>query len=79
MKKLLALVLALCMVFVLCACGTAEPQAETSDAEDSAAAAPSSDVKIGVILVGDETEGYTLAHMEGIEHRGSNGCSRSGR
>lgn len=67
MKKLLALVLALCMVFVLCACGTAEPQAETSDAEDSAAAAPSSDVKIGVILVGDETEGYTLAHMEGIE------------
>ena len=67
MKKLLALVLALCMVFVLCACGAAEPQAETSDAEDSAAAAPSSDVKIGVILVGDETEGYTLAHMEGIE------------
>lgn len=67
MKKLLALVLALCMVFVLCACGTAEPQAETSDAEESSAAVASSDVKIGVILVGDETEGYTLAHMEGIE------------
>lgn len=26
-----------------------------------------SDVKIGVILVGDESEGYTLAHMNGIE------------
>ena len=27
----------------------------------------SNDVKIGVILVGDESEGYTLAHMNGIE------------
>ena len=61
MKKILALVLALCMVFVLCACGT-----ESSDSEGSTAAA-SSDVKIGVILVGDETEGYTKAHMDGIE------------
>ena len=25
------------------------------------------DLKIGVILVGDDTEGYTLAHMEGIK------------
>ncbi|MFA6624711.1 MAG: BMP family ABC transporter substrate-binding protein [Bacilli bacterium] len=27
----------------------------------------SADLKVGVILVGDETEGYTKAHMDGIE------------
>ena len=25
------------------------------------------DLKVGAILVGDETEGYTLAHMNGLE------------
>ncbi len=29
-------------------------------------AVPAEELKIGAILVGDETEGYTLAHMEGI-------------
>jgi len=68
MKKFLALILALCMVFVLCACGTAAVTESTTDAEDaSEEAAETSDLKIGVILVGDETEGYTLAHMDGIE------------
>lgn len=61
MKKILALVLALCMVLALCACGT---KTATPAASASAAA---SKVKIGVILVGDETEGYTKAHMDGIE------------
>jgi len=60
MKKILALVLALCMVFALCACGT---KSETPATDDKS----SSDFKIGVILVGDETEGYTLAHINGIE------------
>lgn len=33
----------------------------------AACAALADDLKIGVILVGDETEGYTLAHMDGIK------------
>ncbi|MDO5377261.1 MAG: BMP family ABC transporter substrate-binding protein [Clostridia bacterium] len=32
-----------------------------------ACAALADDLKVGVILVGDETEGYTLAHMNGIK------------
>ena len=60
MKKILALVLALCMVLALCACGT---KSETPTTTGTAAA---SKVKIGVILVGDETEGYTKAHMGNI-------------
>ena len=43
MKKILALMLALCMVFALCACGSSEPAAEDAaeaPAEDAAAEAP---------------------------------------
>lgn len=52
MKKILALMLAAIMI-VCCfaAC------AETSDAK----------LKIGVILIGDENEGYSFAHIDGIE------------
>jgi len=60
MKKYLALLLALVMALSLVACGeTAEPAAEGG--EDEAA------VKIGVVLVGDENEGYSYAHIEGIK------------
>ena len=51
MKKVLGLLLVLSLVFTMCAF--------TASAEN--------DLKIGVILVGDDTEGYTLAHMEGIK------------
>ncbi|MCR5428635.1 MAG: BMP family ABC transporter substrate-binding protein [Lachnospiraceae bacterium] len=51
MKKVLALLLALVMVLSLGACSK-----EKSD-----------DFKIGVILVGDDNEGYTHAHIEGIK------------
>ena len=37
---------------------------ETQVAEETKAAA---DVKVGIIYVGDENEGYTAAHMEGIK------------
>lgn len=33
----------------------------------AACVALADDIKVGVILVGDETEGYTLAHMNGIK------------
>ena len=56
MKKLLSLLLAVLMLISMFGCnnggGGEEPK------EDK--------LKIGVILVGDENEGYTFAHMEGI-------------
>jgi basic membrane protein A len=80
MKKLTALLLALLMIFALTACGggsTEESAAPASAAPESAAptaaasTAPTSavpaDFKVGVILVGDENEGYTYAHIEGVE------------
>ena len=59
MKKLLSVLLAGCMLFGLVACsgGSSNNGGETEDGP-----------KIGVILVGDENEGYTYAHMEGIKN-----------
>ena len=64
MKKFLALMLALLMVLSLVACGggssddTATDDTSTSDAPD---------IKIGAIYIGDENEGYTAAHMNGLK------------
>ena len=88
MKKFLALLLALVMVFGLVACGSkaetpAEPEktteapAETTQTpaetvpeepatEPESAEEPSTDIKIGVILVHDENSGYDMAHIEGV-------------
>lgn len=81
MKKIIALLLALVMVFALVACAasnetaseeTAAPAEETAESAETGAdetAAPvegNTDIKIGVVLVGDENEGYTLAHILGI-------------
>lgn len=52
MKKFVAFALVLAMAFALCACAPNEDK---------------DGFKVGVILVGDENEGYTYAHMEGIE------------
>ncbi len=54
MKKLIALLLVLSLVFAMTACGTS-----TTD--------ETGDVKIGVILVHDENTGYDFAHIEGIK------------
>ena len=79
MKKFLATLLALVMVLSLVACGggddtktpdsstpstgdTTTPSGGDTSSGDSAAA----DVKIGVILIGDENEGYSYAHIAGI-------------
>lgn len=58
MKRFLALLLclALCAAFVACGAKTETEEPEVTD-----------DFKVGVILVGDENEGYTFAHIEGIE------------
>lgn len=59
-KKIASLVLALsmtaCAAMTLTSCGG-------KDTEKSAG----NDLKIGVILVGDDAEGYTQAHIEGIK------------
>ena len=65
MKKFTALLLALAMVFALAACGSKTTTEST--APSASAAAKTSDVKIGVILVGDENVGYDSAHIEGIK------------
>ena len=55
MKKIISLILVVLMVLgVLTGCsGEKKPE-------------PEKKLKIGVILVGDENEGYTYAHIEGI-------------
>lgn len=59
-KKIASLVLALsmtaCAAVTLSSCGSEKTQ---ENAEN--------DLKIGVILVGDDAEGYTQAHIEGIK------------
>ena len=89
MKKALALLLALVMVFALVGCAKEDAGAaktdETASAEMTIAekieasrshpvdtkkikeAVDNGTFKIGVILVGDENEGYTYAHIEGVE------------
>ena len=53
MKKVIALLMVLAMVFAIAAC--------------SAKPAANKDFKVGVVLVGDENEGYTYSHIEGIK------------
>ena len=59
MKKFVALLLSLVLCLTAFAALANEPVAKE-------------DLKIGAILVGDETEGYTLAHMEGIRKAAAN-------
>ena len=59
MKKILAMILALAMIACLFAgCGDTDTPAGDGDKKD---------VKVGVVLIGDENEGYTLAHINGIK------------
>lgn len=61
MKKIIALALALVMLFAFAACSTSTDDETTDDTT-----AVETDIKIGVILVGDENEGYTASHIDGI-------------
>lgn len=65
MKKILALVLAvlLAMTFMT-ACS---PAGDTDDTNGATADQANTDLKVGVILLGDENEGYTYAHIKGIK------------
>ncbi len=77
MKKLLALLLALSMVFALCACGAAETEepaaedaTEVTEAIEEAAeeAEEGTTIKVGLICIGDENDqGYTYNFIRGQE------------
>lgn len=60
MKKLLTVLLALLMIFALVGCSKKE-EAPAEEKEEGY-----NGPKVGIILVGDENEGYTYAHMLGI-------------
>jgi basic membrane protein A len=76
-KKLLSTVLAAATcVSMLAGCGSsdgagtdkgADNTAENTAEAEGGEALSASDIKIGVIYIGDENEGYTAAHMEGID------------
>ena len=85
MKKYLAVLLAVCFIFCLAACGnkttnngdvTPDNQGEvapdnqgevTPDNGENGENTEKANLKVGVILVGDENEGYTYAHIKGIQ------------
>jgi len=51
------------MIFTLVGCSSQKEETPAADGGEEKTASP----KIGVILVGDENEGYTAAHIEGIK------------
>ena len=55
MKKLMAIAMVVLMILAAGACGT--PAKKSGDA----------DIKVGIILIGDENEGYTFSHIEGLK------------
>lgn len=78
MKKILALMLALCMVFALCACDSSEPAAEEATeapAEDAATeapaeeAAPAEKVRIGMVtdVGGVNDQSFNQTSWEGLQ------------
>ena len=70
MKKFLAIMLALIMVLSLAACG--EKQEAPTDGEQQQEETTAPALKIGVVLIGDENEGYTFAHIDGIRKAAAN-------
>ena len=80
MKKIVALLMALCMVFALCACGqSAAPAATEPPAADAAAteapaadATAASDLKVGFIFLHDENSTYDLNFMNGAKEACAN-------
>lgn len=68
-KKVLSFVLAGVMALGLFGCGGGGSQAASGESGEGQS---SSDIKVGVILLGDEAEAYTASHIQGIEEAVSN-------
>ena len=61
MKTILALIMALCMIFALCACGNNSDDKKTDDNADA------SKIKVGFIFLHDENSTYDLNFMNAAE------------
>ena len=83
MKKTLSILLAMGMtVGMVAGCGDTADNSSVADNSAAAsteagtdgtqAAASAADIKVGVIYIGDENEGYTAAHMAGIDEMAAN-------
>ena len=83
MKKALSILLAMGMtVGMVAGCGDTADNSSAADNSAAAsteagtdgtqAAASAADIKVGVIYIGDENEGYTAAHMAGIDEMAAN-------
>ena len=83
MKKALSILLAMGMtVGMVAGCGDTADNSSAADNSAAAstkagtdgtqAAASAADIKVGVIYIGDENEGYTAAHMAGIDEMVAN-------
>ena len=87
MKRMLALLLCLMLVASLFVGCDGKPTPANNGGETAAPAdngneapaddggeapAANSDIKVGVVLVGDENEGYTLAHINGLKEAAKN-------
>ena len=68
MKKILAFLLATMMVVSLCACGgSGNSASESTEGGSEGKAVDAGSIKVGAIMVGDENEGYTEAHLKGVQ------------
>jgi len=68
LKKFLSLMLVVVLAMsMLVGCGNNAVETTEDAVETTADAVATSDIKVGVIYVGDENEGYTEAHMKGID------------
>ncbi len=74
MKKIFAVLLAACLVLCFAACspnvesGNPDTSVNTDNAKGTdGTPVANADLKIGVILIGDENEGYTYAHIKGVQ------------
>ena len=69
MKKLLAILLAVLMVFCLVACGDSDKDAADASKEDKTTSTDGENgdvLKVGFIYIGDESdEGWTYNHIAG--------------
>ena len=66
MKKITALLLAMVMVFALCACGNNSDDKKTDDNADA------SKIKVGFIFLHDENSTYDLNFMNGAKEACAN-------
>lgn len=64
-KRILALLMAMMMMVALAACGGDKDPAEGG--EGDATGITAENLKIGLILIGDEADAYNLNHVEGME------------